>query len=138
MSKKMTQIVIQCQSYQSILIKLRIQMWNILLDFFVLWVILKWLYFYFLIFQEKPFWPFLPILPRAITHSKIVRSTYFFFNMFRTFQCSFLFFELYHFLIIIRHKYQKTEFYGSHLGFSAAILHFRFGSGQNSKALGHP
>ena len=50
----------------------------------------------------------------------------------------FLFFELYHFLIIMRHKCQKTEFFGGHLGFLAAILNFRFGSGQNSKALGLP
>ena len=38
----------------------------------------------------------------------------------------------------MRQKCQKTEFFGGHLGFLAAILNFRFGSEQNSKALGLP
>ena len=50
----------------------------------------------------------------------------------------FLFIELYQILINMRHKCQKTEFFGGHLGFLAAILNFRFGSGQNLKALGLP
>ena len=39
--------------------------------------------------RKKHFWPFMYIFQRAVTHSKIVRLTRFFFYRFRTFQLSF-------------------------------------------------
>jgi len=74
------------------------------------------------LFQKNPFLPFIYIFQRAVTQSKIVRLTRFFFYGFRTFQLSFLFFESYHFLKFMQRKCQKTEFRGGHLGFLAAIL----------------
>ena len=85
---------------------------------------------YFWSFSRKnDFRPFLSIFQRAITHSKIVRITWFFFS-----KCSedsnevFLFFEFYHFVLIIGRKCRKTDFFGGHLGFLAAILKFFFGT----------
>ena len=56
--------------------------------FFVICVVLKCQYFWSYSIKSH-FWPFMYIFQRAVTHSKIVRLTRFFFYRFRTFQLSF-------------------------------------------------
>jgi len=97
---------------------------------FVLCVVFKCQYFWSYS-RKTHFWPFMYKFQRAVTHSKIVRLTRFFFYRFRPFQLSFfvlcvvfkcqyfwsysfLFFEFYHFLKIMKRKCQKTEFRGGH------------------------
>ena len=84
---------------------------------FVLCVVFKCQYFWSYS-RKTHFLPFIYIFQRAVTHSKIVRFTRFFFYGFRTFQLSFfLFFESYHFLKIMKRKFQKLNFVTAKLYF---------------------
>ena len=58
---------------------------------FVLCVVFKCQYFWSY-YRKKHLWPFMYIFQRAVTHSKIVRLTRFFFYRFKIFQLSFFLF----------------------------------------------
>ena len=60
--------------------------------------------------RKTHFWPFIYIFQRAVTHSKIVRLTRFFFRHVQNIpMIFFLFYESNHFLNIMNRKCQKTE-----------------------------
>ena len=94
---------------------------------FVLCVVFKCQYFWSYS-RKKHFWPYIYILQRAVTQSKIVRLARFFSTgSENSDEVFFLFFESYHFLKFMKRKCQKTEFRGGHLGFLAAILDWQWG-----------
>ena len=61
---------------------------NFYYRFIVLWVVFKCQYFWSYS-RKTNFWPFIHIFQRAVTQSKMVRLTWFFFYRFRRFQWSF-------------------------------------------------
>ena len=90
----------------------KIHSWTI----FVLSVVFKCQYFSSYS-RKTSFWQFAPIFSRAVTHSKIVRLTRFFFYMSKRFQWTFLLIWVISLSLNHEAKCQKTEFRGGHLGF---------------------